>query len=295
MRSQQLHLLTTSTKAVSRRPRILRRLKRLANKRYAHVARSLESYPLLSSAQDTHDQLAQVDVSTWADDRPLYFFCKRCLDLLLACLALTLLAPLMAILALLIKRDSPGGIIFAQERVGARRYSYQGKMQWQPCHFTCYKFRTMCADADPELHRRFVEAYIAGDEGGMAAVQPEKKGAQRYKLNGDPRITPLGKFLRKTSLDELPQLWNVLKGEMSLVGPRPAIPYEVAMYSDWHLQRLQTLPGMTGLWQVKGRGAMGFEEMVKLDIEYVQTQSLRQDLSILIGTIPAVLLNKGAA
>jgi lipopolysaccharide/colanic/teichoic acid biosynthesis glycosyltransferase len=291
MQPEQLRLLSPPVEAIPHRPRIFPLF-------YSHSSSAVQgngASVLSEPSAGMFDWPSTRNVGTWAKDRPLYFFCKRLLDFVLACLALTFLAPLMGIITLLIKWDSPGGVIFAQERVGARRRAVQGKIEWQRCTFTCYKFRSMRVNADAELHRRFVEAYIAGDENGMAAAQPEKQGEQRYKLNGDPRITRVGRFLRKTSLDELPQLWNVLKGEMSLVGPRPPIPYEVAMYSDRHLQRLQTIPGMTGLWQVKGRGELGFEEMVNLDLEYIQTQSFWQDVRILLGTIPAVLLNKGAA
>jgi lipopolysaccharide/colanic/teichoic acid biosynthesis glycosyltransferase len=152
----------------------------------------------------------------------------------------------------------------------------------------------MRVDASAELHRRYMEAYIAGDKARMASLQPNKKGHTRFKLSGDPRITNVGAWLRKTSLDELPQLWNVLKGDMSLVGPRPAIPYETEMYRDWHYERLHAVPGMTGLWQVKGRGDLGFDDMVKLDVEYVKIQSFWQDIKILFGTVPAVLFSKGA-
>ena len=116
----------------------------------------------------------------------------------------------------------------------------------------------MRTDASPDLHRQFVQAYIEGDADKMTEVQPDKQGADMFKLNGDPRVTKVGKFLRKTSLDELPQLWNVLQGHMSLVGPRPPIPYEVEMYSDESMKRLATVPGMTGLWQMTGRGEFGF-------------------------------------
>ena len=148
--------------------------------------------------------------------------------------------------------------------------------------------------ADQNLHRKFVEAYIAGDDARMSSIQPDKKGATKYKLNGDPRVTRIGQFLRKTSLDELPQIWNVLKGDMSWVGPRPAIPYEVERYSSWHLRRLEAHQGMTGLWQVKGRGELGFDDMVRLDVEYVDNQSFGLDLKIIFGTVPAVLLKRGA-
>jgi len=227
-------------------------------------------------------------------DRPYYFFFKRVFDVGVALLALLLLWPLLAVIAMLVKLDSPGSAIFAQERVGVRLRRFQGKVYWERVMFTCYKFRSMHINADQNLHRKFVEAYIAGDDARMASIQPDKKEGPKYKLNGDPRITRVGHFLRKTSLDELPQIWNVLKGDMSWVGPRPAILYEVERYSAWHLRRLEAMQGMTGLWQVKGRGELGFDDMVRLDVEYVENQSFGLDLKIIFGTVPAVLLKRGA-
>lgn len=227
-------------------------------------------------------------------DRPYYRFFKRVFDVSVALLALLLLWPLLAIIVIMIKLDSPGSAIFAQERVGVRLRRSQGKAYWERVLFTCYKFRSMHVNADQNLHRKFVEAYIAGDDVRMASIQPDKKSGPKYKLNGDPRITRVGHFLRKTSLDELPQIWNVLKGDMSWVGPRPAIPYEVERYSAWHMRRLEAMQGMTGLWQVKGRGELGFDDMVRLDVEYVENQSFGLDLKIVFGTVPAVLLKRGA-
>lgn len=226
--------------------------------------------------------------------RPMYFFFKRLFDLVVALLALALIWPMFLFIMLWVKFDSPGSAFFAQQRVGVRRRRLNGKVYWEPVYFKCYKFRSMRADADQSLHRKFVEAYIAGDDARMASVQPDKGGKTKYKLNGDPRITSAGSFLRKTSLDELPQLWNVIRGDMSLVGPRPAIPYELESYSTWHKRRLEAYQGMTGLWQVKGRGDLGFNEMVDLDVEYTERQSFWLDMKIILGTVPAVLLNRGA-
>ena len=226
--------------------------------------------------------------------RPVYYFLKRALDLTLSVLTLLLIWPLLLVIMICVKLDSAGPAFFCQKRIGVQRHRVHGKVYWKQVYFTCYKFRSMRTDADQSLHRQFVEAYIAGDDAQMASVQPSKNGKTKYKLNGDPRVTRVGQFLRKTSLDELPQLWNVLMGDLSLVGPRPAIPYEVEKYSVRHLQRLHAYQGMTGLWQVKGRGDLGFNEMVELDIEYVESQSFWMDLKILLGTVPAVLLNRGA-
>ncbi len=226
--------------------------------------------------------------------RPIYFFFKRLFDMTLALLAMALIWPLMLVIMILVKVDSPGSAFFAQQRVGVRRRRVNGKVYWEQVLFTCYKFRSMRVDADQNLHRKFVEAYMAGDDAQMASVQPNKNGKTKYKLNGDPRVTRIGSFLRKTSLDELPQLWNVIIGDMSMVGPRPAIPYELESYSAWHKRRLEAYQGMTGLWQVKGRGDLGFNEMVALDVEYTEQQSFWLDIKILLGTVPAVLLNRGA-
>ncbi len=243
------------------------------------------------------EQLHRADplaIGPLVDSRDVYFAVKRLLDLGITATALIFLAPLMAVIALIIAWDSPGPVIFKQQRVGAKPKRHNGRLYWQRQDFTFLKFRSMRTDASPDLHRQFVQAYIEGDADKMTEVQPDKQGADMFKLNGDPRVTKVGKFLRKTSLDELPQLWNVLQGHMSLVGPRPPIPYEVEMYSDESMKRLATIPGITGLWQMMGRGELGFNEQVELDVEYIERQSTWLDLKILVGTIPAVLLSKGA-
>jgi len=228
------------------------------------------------------------------DDRPIYFSLKRVMDFTVTLLSMVFLLPLMAVISVLVMLDSPGPAIFTQERVGGRRVRRNGRIYWQRTVFKFYKFRSMYTDADQGLHRQFVEAYMNGDHEKMADIQPDKNGADMYKLNGDPRVTRIGRFLRKTSLDELPQLWNVLKGDMSLVGPRPPITYEVDNYTEKDMGRLTTVPGLTGLWQMTGRGELGFSEMVELDLEYIETQSLGLDIKILFGTIPAVILSRGA-
>ena len=193
---------------------------------------------------------------------------KRALDVGLAVLALILASPLMALVALAIKLDSPGPILLRQTRVGLN-----GKL------FTVYKFRSMRIGADKELSR--------------LQAQNEAQGPI-FKMRNDPRRTRVGRFIRKTSLDELPQFLNVLKGDMSLVGPRPPIPTEVEKYDDWHRRRLEVSPGITGLWQVSGRSHLTFDEMVMLDLYYAENWSLALDLKILLRTIPTVLLGTGA-
>jgi lipopolysaccharide/colanic/teichoic acid biosynthesis glycosyltransferase len=203
---------------------------------------------------------------------------KRILDIVLALLILVLLAPVMAVIALLIVLDSPGPILHRQSRVG-----------WRGNVFGMLKFRSMVVNADERPHLEYVVSFINGVAARLAG-----DGAALYKLAGDRRVSPFGRWLRRTSLDELPQVWNVLRGEMSLVGPRPPLPYEVEHYQPAHLLRLAARPGITGHWQVHGRGRTTFDEMVALDCEYIRRQSLALDLSILLKTIPVVLFAKDA-
>lgn len=218
----------------------------------------------------------------------LYFGCKRCLDFALATLLLVALLPLLLLIALLIKLDSRGPVLFAQQRVGAVRKRLGHRGIWLIRNFTIYKFRSMADKVSSAAH----EAYIRDFVSGKAEAGPETDG--KFKLTNDPRVTRIGRVLRKLSLDELPQLLNVLKGEMSLVGPRPVPPYEVACYRDGDHKRLAALPGITGLWQVKGRCRVSFEEMVRMDVDYIRRASLSLDLKLLFLTIPAVLSKRGA-
>lgn len=199
---------------------------------------------------------------------------KRILDITGSVIGLLLAAAPMAVIAALIKLDSPGPAIFRQTRLGRDR---------KP--FTFYKFRSMKADADQTIHRDHIKGLIE---------TPEIRDDSLYKIEDDTRVTRIGSILRRTSLDELPQLFNILKGEMSLVGPRPAIPYEVKMYKEWYFQRFKAVPGLTGYWQVCGRGAVGFEDMIRLDIDYVERQSFWLDIGILFRTVLVVLNRKGA-
>ncbi len=202
----------------------------------------------------------------------------RALDVVLCAVLLVALAPLLALIALAIRIDSPGPVLFRQRRVGR---------DLEP--FTVNKFRTMHDGVGHDTHRAFVLGLIAGE-------QPERPdGGPRFKLVGDERVTRLGRLLRRSSLDELPQLWNVLRGDMSLIGPRPPIPYEVEHYPAHWFARFAVKPGLTGLWQVSGRSDLTLEQMVALDVEYVERRSLRLNLSILVRTVPAVLSGKGAS
>lgn len=211
----------------------------------------------------------------------LYEILKRLLDVLVSSMLLILFSPVLLIVAVAIKLDSPGPAIFVQRRVGKN-----GRI------FDFYKFRSMRVNSDNDReHRRFAEAYING-ESLENLMQDQDKPVFKPK-NGN-NVTRVGKFLRATSLDELPQLFNVLKGDMTLVGPRPSIYYEVDLYRDWHRRRLAVTPGITGYAQINGRSSLRFDEIVNLDIEYIEHRSLWQDIKILLMTIPVVLSTRSA-
>jgi len=210
------------------------------------------------------------------------FLCKRLFDAAVSSVLLLLLAPtLFLATAVAIKLFNPGPVFYFQERLGFRRRK-----------FRFWKFRTMKVGADAgkglELHKDYLKKYIAGTADGAK----DSKGRTVYKLTEDPRVTPLGRFLRQYSIDELPQLWNVLKGDMSLIGPRPPIAYEVENYRPLHLRRFEVLPGISGLWQVSGRNELTFEEMVRLDLYYIENWSLELDLRILFKTLRVVLFQR---
>lgn len=212
----------------------------------------------------------------------LYPLLKRWLDVLIAITLLILLAPLLLVIALAIKLDSPGPVLYVQRRGGLH-----GRL------FDFYKFRSMTNGHDHSLeHRQFAAAYIKGQ---TAESQCDEQGRSIYKpaTNGH-HVTRVGRWLRRTSLDELPQLINVIKGDMSLVGPRPSIDYEVAMYTERQRQRLTVLPGLTGWAQIHGRSSLKFDQIVNLDLEYITHRSLSKDLQILLATIPAVLRAENA-
>jgi lipopolysaccharide/colanic/teichoic acid biosynthesis glycosyltransferase len=222
----------------------------------------------------------------------LYFACKRCMDIALSAPFLIISLPLLLLIALLIKLDSPGPVLFRQERVGVRKRSIDGEDRWELGTFIMYKLRTMYHNVNPSVHQQFVKALIQNHVPEVERLR--HNGATVVnKLGNDGRITRIGRILRKTSLDELPQLLNVLKGEMSLVGPRPPLPYEVAEYEPHHCRRLGTIPGCVGLWQVSGWLTLGFEDMVAIDVWYVRHQSLWLDVKILLKTVPAVLSGNG--
>ena len=207
-------------------------------------------------------------------------FVKRTLDLVLSLCLLILLSPVLIITGLIIKLTSPGPILFSQPRVG-----YKGRQ------FKFLKFRSMRSDSDDNAHKDYMEKLIRGKTN---EINNGSENDPHFKLKNDARITPIGKLIRKTSIDELPQLWNVLVGNMSLVGPRPPIPYEVKAYDNWHHRRvLDVKPGVSGLWQVSGRNKTTFNEMVRLDIKYLENWSLILDFKILLKTAKAVFYAEG--
>ena len=198
-----------------------------------------------------------------------YKLLKRIMDCVGSGIGLLLLSPLFLLTAILIKRESAGPVLFSQTRIGK-----------DGDEFRCWKFRSMFQDAEQRKQELL--------------QQNEMAGGVTFKMKDDPRITRVGRFIRKASIDELPQLWNVFNGDMSLVGPRPPVPQEVAQYTAHQRQRLAVKPGITCIWQVSGRSDIPFNEQVLLDIEYIQSRSLWLDISLLLRTIPAVLLARGS-
>jgi exopolysaccharide biosynthesis polyprenyl glycosylphosphotransferase len=233
------------------------------------------------SVSSLSDEKLYPDLFERNEARKLPHFVKRAMDIVGSSMALILFSPLFVVIALAIKLTSKGPILFRQERVG--RYGLR---------FTFLKFRSMECENNPSIHREYVRRFITGE---VDAARVGHNENVVYKIQGDPRVTCVGKFFRKTSLDELPQFINVLKGEMSLVGPRPPIPYELESYQIWHRRRvLEAKPGITGLWQVNGRSRLKFDDMVRLDLQYAKTWSLWLDIKILLRTPTAVLFGTGA-
>jgi exopolysaccharide biosynthesis polyprenyl glycosylphosphotransferase len=210
-----------------------------------------------------------IEMRDWNVNRPpAYAATKRAFDLIMGTLILILLIPMLPFIAIMIKLDTRGPVFYKQDRVGE-----DGKI------FKFYKFRSMIHEADK---RKDVLTELNEQDGPV------------FKIRSDPRITSVGRFLRRSSLDEIPQIFNVLKGDMSIVGPRPPLPEEVTSYQPWHMGRLAVKPGITCLWQISGRSRIGFNEWMRLDMEYITTRSFRTDLLIFLKTIPAVIARKGA-
>jgi lipopolysaccharide/colanic/teichoic acid biosynthesis glycosyltransferase len=259
-------------------------VKHLGRDRAAMIAISVHIFP------ESWDR----DGSGWIADSKLYpdlkrkssrkrlpLVIKRVIDIVGSAALLLVLSPFLTLIMALIKLTSKGPVIYKQERLG--RFG---------ARFKCLKFRTMYSNNDPKIHQEYVQKFIAGKDGLNNSEGSDKPV---YKLVKDPRVTFVGGLLRKTSLDELPQFWNVLRGDMSLVGPRPPVPYEFEVYDIWHRRRvLEVRPGVTGLWQVSGRNRTRFDEMVRLDLRYCQTWSIWLDLKILLAT-PKAVFNGGGA
>jgi len=245
---------------------------------FSRVQMSFHFFPEKSGLQDAaafqSDEKLYPDLIDTGISKSMYYGFKRVIDIVGSLTFLTLFSPLLALISIAIKLSSEGPVLFKQNRIG--RFGKE---------FKCLKFRTMYTNCDHEIHRQYVQKLI----------QQSDDSQKVYKIINDPRITPIGRLLRKTSLDELPQFINVLLGEMSLVGPRPPIPYEITCYRSWHRRRIiETKPGITGLWQVYGRSRTSFDDMVRLDIRYIEKQSLWLDIKVLLVTPWAVITCLGA-
>jgi len=249
----------------------------------AELEISMYSYPQSPADGDESSVLSPElypDLINASEENRRTLLAKRVIDVIGSMLALIVLSPVFALLALLIKLTSKGPVFYRQERLG----------QFQKT-FVFLKFRSMFVSTSSDIHRDYVRNYIAG----RVEPGPTERGNAVYKITNDPRVTWIGKFMRRTSLDELPQFWNVLTGDMSLVGPRPPIPYEIEAYDFWHRRRLlEAKPGITGLWQVHGRSRTTFDEMVRLDLQYSRRLSLATDIKILFATPRAVISGDGA-
>lgn len=234
----------------------------------------------IETADTTEDESKAVVMKKYNRQRIFrYQWWKGIIDTLLAFVFLVILSPFLLLIAIAIKIDSRGEIIYRREQVGKNGH-----------RFTGYKFRTMKTDNDDSEYKDYLVKYILEN----APYKVDHNGQLVYKVTGDPRVTRFGAMLRKTNLDELPQLFNIVKGEMSFVGPRPDIPFAVNMYDAWHRQRLLVRPGITGLWQIGGRKGLSFEEMVRMDIKYINEQSFICDTKIFLLTFRTVLMGDGS-
>jgi lipopolysaccharide/colanic/teichoic acid biosynthesis glycosyltransferase len=255
----------------------------LGKQKTSEILVSFHFFPEEYSEGDT-DHSANIalypDISRNEESKKFALGVKRIMDIAGSVAAMVVFAPFFAAIALAIKISSKGPVLFRQERLGQ-----YGKS------FTVLKFRSMRTDCDPKIHQEYINQFIAGTTDGITT-----DGAKPvFKIQKDPRVSAVGRFIRKTSLDELPQFWNVLRGDMSLVGPRPPIAYEFLAYDVWHRRRvLEIKPGITGLWQVEGRSRTRFDDMVRLDLQYARGWSLWLDVKILAQTPGAVLTGEGA-
>ncbi len=248
--------------------------------KYIGVSVHLFPNPAGDDHNDSGIMAIYPDLKSGAENKKAVRAIKRIVDVAGSLFALFLLLPVMVAIALAVKLSSKGPVLFKQNRIG--QYS-------RP--FTFMKFRSMYVNSDSKIHKEYIDKFISGNS------QPAEKGGNGkvFKITNDPRVTPVGRFLRKSSLDELPQLFNVLIGDMSLVGPRPPLPYEVEKYDCWHRRRiLEARPGITGLWQVNGRSRTSFDDMVRMDLRYIQQYSLLLDVKIMLQTPMAVFSGDGA-
>jgi lipopolysaccharide/colanic/teichoic acid biosynthesis glycosyltransferase len=254
---------------------------RLTPKQAENIRISIYIYPLDGEEPgEPNDLTLYPDLKEHINRRKVAHGVKRAVDIVGSLMALILLSPILLGIALAIKLNSRGPVFFRQERLG--QYART---------FTFLKFRSMYVNSDPKIHQEYVTSFIAG----TGKKNADAKGKKVFKITNDPRVTAVGRLLRRASLDELPQLFNVLTGSMSLVGPRPPLPYEVVNYDLWHRRRLfEAKPGITGLWQVNGRSRLTFDDMVRLDLKYGKQSSLLLDLEILMRTPLAVLSGDGA-
>jgi lipopolysaccharide/colanic/teichoic acid biosynthesis glycosyltransferase len=258
----------------------------LGAERFSRVKISLqvfpEQFPKPATSEGPRQKSAPPVAAEKKSHRRIGLIAKRLMDIIGSSFAIALFAPALVALAAWVKLGSKGSVLFRQERIG-----YGGRA------FTMLKFRSMYTDNDPSIHKEFVKNLIRPGNGGDPAARLTSAG--NYKIKGDPRVTRVGRILRKTSLDELPQFINVLKGDMSLVGPRPPIRYECESYDVWHRHRVLNIkPGITGLWQVTGRSVTTFDEMVRMDIKYIREWSLWLDVKIILKTPVVVLTGNGA-
>jgi len=255
----------------------------LTEEEFSQTRISINSYPedwQFELEQRPSNPILYPDLESRAQSRRVEIVVKRVMDIVGSIIALVVLAPVMLLIAIAIKLTSPGPVLFKQKRIGQ-----YGKP------FVVFKFRSMRTDNDPSVHRQWFQSFYSG----KAKPHSTNGTGGSYKLPNDPRVTRLGRWLRRSSLDEVPQFVNVLWGDMSLVGPRPPIPYEVDAYQAWHRGRvLQAKPGITGLWQVSGRSRVSFDEMVRLDLRYAATWSIWLDIKILLRTPAAVFFAEGA-
>ncbi len=234
-----------------------------------------------SAEQQDPETLSPFFLEDSTESIPLRYLVKRGVDIVGSLLAILILSPVLLITALLITTTAPGPVLFKQIRLGRKGVP-----------FTFYKFRSMHSSGDDRIHREYITKFINGK---LEEINQGDMTKPLYKIKSDPRVTRIGRIIRKTSIDELPQLFNVLRGDMSLVGPRPPLPYEAEQYQSWHLRRiLEIKPGITGLWQVEGRSTTSFDDMVRLDLQYIRSCSFMLDVKILIKTVKVVIQSIGA-